>query len=43
MSSPQNPDARKYYRTGFQRLEEAELILKEVGLSAAADPVPSGL
>jgi HEPN domain-containing protein len=28
MATPQDPDARKYYRSAFQRLEDAEFLLE---------------
>ena len=36
MPIPRDPDARRYYRAGKQRLSEAELILRQVKLPAAA-------
>ena len=36
MTLPRDPDARKYYRVAGQRLLEAELVFRKIGLSAAA-------
>ena len=36
MGMPRDPDARRYYRAGKQRLAEAELILGQVKLPAAS-------
>ena len=36
MAMPRDPDARRYYRAGKQRLAEAELILRQVKLPAAS-------